>query len=306
MGLTWNQVDSITEKYFVKQLADNIFDSNPLLQRAKQKFYEKVDGGSKMIVPLNYATTSASGWFNGLDTLDTSDNSNITAAEYAWKQAYAGITISRKDELMNSGDAAKVNLVKSKTQIAEKTLADNLGTGLWSSGTDPQSISGLGLWMSTSNTVGGISQSSYSWWNPKLDTSTTTLTIGAMQSRFTAATVNNDSPSVIMTTRTLYNSYYGLLQPQQRFQDSETAKGGFSSLMFNSAPVIPDSHGTASMMAFLNEKYLMLAVFKDEDFRYSPFVKPPSQNGRVAQIFWMGAFGTSNLRLQAALTATTA
>ena len=160
--------------------------------------------------------------------------------------------------------------------------------------------------MSVSNTIGGISQSSYSWWQPKIDSTTTTLTIASMQSRFTATTVNNDVPTLIATTRTLYNSYYALLQPQQRFQDSETAKGGFSSLMFNSAPVIPDSHATANMMAFLNENYLYLFAHKDEDFRYSPFVKPPSQNGRVAQIFWMGAFGTSNARLQGALTAVTA
>jgi hypothetical protein len=71
MPLTWDQVSGITEKVFVKKLADNIFDSNPLLKRLKQKSYEKLSGGTSVMVPLNYATTTASGWYTGADTLNS-------------------------------------------------------------------------------------------------------------------------------------------------------------------------------------------------------------------------------------------
>lgn len=306
MALSYDQISAITNKKFVPKLYDSIFNSNPLMQRIKQKSYEKVDGGTSIMVPLNYATASASGWFSGADTLSTTDNDVITAAEYSWKQIYANITILRSDELKNSGDPQILSLVKNKVKIAEKTIMDSFGTGLYSAGTDSKSIVGLRVWMSTSNTLGGIAQASYSWWNPQLDTSTTTMTLGALQAVYNNATVGNDSPSVAMTTRTLFNSLYALYQPQQRFMDDKTARGGFQSLMFNGIPVIADSHCPASTFYFLNEDYVHMWVHKDEDMRFEPFQKPVNQNLKTAKIYWMGAFGTSNIRLQGALTAMTA
>lgn len=306
MALTWDQISGITEKKFIKKLADNIFDSNPGLQRLKKKGLEKLDGGTSIMVPLNYATTSASGWYTGADTLSTADNENITAAEYAWKQIYANISITRLDELKNSGDAQKIALVKSKIQIAEKTMIDSLGTALYNDGTTLNAPVGLRSIVGTANTVGGISQSTNSWWASQVDASTTTFSIAALQTQFNACSIDNEGPSVILATRANYNRYYATLQPQQRFMDSETAKGGFSSLMFNGAPFIADSHCPANHIFLLNESYLHLFVHKDEDMRFEPFQKPINQNVKVAKVFWMGAIGSSNNRLHGKLSALTA
>lgn len=305
MALTYDQISAITQKKIVPKMVDNIFDSNPLLQRARKKFYEKTDGGTSILQPLGYAQVSAGGWYSGADTLSTTDNDVFTSAEYSWKQIYKNITISRMDELKNSGDSAILKFVKQKVQVAEKSIEDDMGTGLYNAGTTANAIGGLRLILSTSNTVGGISQSTYSWWAAQVDSSTTTLNMAAMQSRDNACTIGNDGPTVIMTTRTLYNSYYGLLQPQQRFMDSDTAKGGFSSLMFNGKPVIVDSHCPANHMMFLNEQYLKLYYHPEENFRFEPFQKPINQNVKVAKIYWAGAFGTSNCRMQGLLSALT-
>jgi hypothetical protein len=305
MALTYDQVSAITEKKFIPKLADNIFDSNPLLQRHKKKSYVKVDGGERIIQPLMYATVTSSGWFAGADSLDTADNETITAAEYTWKQIYANISLKRLDELKNSGESQVLSLVKNKVKGAEKTIKDTMGTGLYNAGATANAIIGLRDIVATDQTVGGISQSSYSWWQGQVDSSTTTLTLSAMQTQHTAASVDNDMPTVIMTTRALYNSYYALLQPQQRFTDSDTGKGGFTSLMFNGIPVIPDSHCPANHMFMLNENYLHLYYHKDENFRFEPFQKPVNQAVRLAKIFWAGAYGSSNNRLHAALTAVT-
>lgn len=298
MALTYDQVTAITQKKFIPKMRDNIFDSNPLLQRAKSKgWLEKLDGGERIVVPLIYASTSASGWFQGAQTLDVSDNQNISAAEYTWKQLYANITIRRDEELKNSGDSQILSLVKNKVKIAEKTMADTLGTGLYSDGSDSSAIVGLRDIVATAETVGGISQSSNSWWQGKVDSSTTVLSISAMQTIHTQCTVDNDSPTVGVATRTVYDLYYNLLQPQQRFADSDVAKGGFSSLMFNGVPIIADSHCPSAHLFFLNEDYLHLWVHKDEDMRMEEFAKPINQAVKVGKIYWMGAMGSSNNRL---------
>lgn len=306
MGLTYDQISGITQRKFIPKLYDNIFNSNPLLQRHRKRSYELVDGGISIMVPLNYATPTATGWYFGADTLNVNDNDQITAAEYTWKALYTNITILRTDELKNAGDEQMISLVKGKVKIAEKNMEDQLGTGIFSSGTNAKSIVGLGSIMSTSNTIGGISQSTYSWWQPgSVDSTTTTMSLSALQTVWNLCTIGSWSPTVAVTTRSLFNSYYALLQPQQRFQDTESANGGFQSLLFNGLPVLPDSHAPSSNFFFLNEDYMHLFAHKEEDMRFEPFAKPVNQNVKIAKIYWMGAYGTSNMRLQGALTGLT-
>lgn len=307
MPLSYDQLSAITKKFYVPKLVDNIFDSDPLLQRYRKKGnYKKVSGGTSLMMPLNYALTTAAGWYAGADTLSTTDNQQITAAEYQWKQFYANISISRDEELKNSGDAQVIDLVKSKTQIAESTVADYLGDGLYHDGTTAKSIVGTRVFISTANTVGGIDQTQYSWWRAQVDSTTTTLSLNAMQTVFNNCSINNKTPTVAVATRANYNRYYALLQPQQRFVDGDTAKGGFQNLMFNGIPFIVGAKVPSGYVIFLNEDNVSLSVMKDEDMRFEPFQKPINQNVKVAKIYWMGAHGSDNNRMHGALTAITA
>lgn len=295
MALTYDQITAITEKKFIPKMVDNIFNSNALLKKLRS-MDEKVDGGDKIMQPLNYAQTSAAGWYQGAETLSTADNEVVTSAFYEWKQLYANISITRRDELRNSGDAAIINFVKSKVEIAEKTIRDKLSTGLYNDGSDSKQIQGLKLALSASNTVGGISQSDYSFWQANVDSTTATLTMAAMQSMYGDCGEGTEYPNMIVANQDNFDRYYALLQPQQRFADSESANGGFKSLLFNGTPFLVDASAGANDIHFLNLDYIKLKSHKDEDFRLEPFVKPINQNVKVAKIYWMGALCYSNLR----------
>jgi hypothetical protein len=105
----------------------------------------------------------------------TTDNDQITAAEYAWKQLYANISISRLDELKNSGDAAILGLVKNKVKIAEKQMEDQLGTGIFSNATDPKSIVGLQTnRLQLQIQLAGFLRALTAWWQAQVDSTTTT------------------------------------------------------------------------------------------------------------------------------------
>jgi hypothetical protein len=96
------------------------------------------------------------------------------------------------------------------------------------------------------------------------------------------------------------------LQPAQRFMDSESAKGGFTSLMFNGVPWLVDSKAPSTHIVGLNEDYLHLVGHKDEWFRFDPFQNPINQNVKVAHIFTMLCFASSNNRMHFAMTGLTA
>lgn len=301
----FDQITAITEKYFVPKLYDNIFKQNPLMSRMEKK-KELVEGGTKVLVPLNYAQTSSVGWYSGADTLDNTDSDVITSAEFDWKQIYASIAFTRLDELKNSGQAAKVNFVKSKMKIAEKSIKDTVATGLWNAGTTTDAILGVRSFLSESATYGNISQSAQSFWQANIDSATLTTSISALNAEWENAALNGETPTIVLSGSARHANYYNLLQPQQRFQDSESAKGGFTSLMFNGVPWLVDSKAPSTHVVMLNEDYIHLIGHKDEWFRFEPFQKPINQNVRVAHIFAMMVFASSNNRMHAALTALTA
>ena len=63
MAVSIDQLTAITHKKIMPKMFDNIFDSNPLLKRMlKSGQYVSQEGGRTIDVPLNYATTTASGW----------------------------------------------------------------------------------------------------------------------------------------------------------------------------------------------------------------------------------------------------
>jgi HK97 family phage major capsid protein len=298
------EVGAITQKYFVPKLIDNIFASNPLLQRAKRKWMETLDGGATVELPIAYATTTAAGWYSGNDPLDTTANDQIDNATFNWAQAYANITITRADELKNSGRSQIINLVKAKVQLAEKTLADNLGTALLRGTAANKQIIGLDTAVSATTTYAGINRTTYSWWAAQADASTI-LSVPLMRGLIGACTVGSDRPTVAVTKQAYWDDLYNLVQPQQRFVDEETANAGFTNILWEGMPVIVDSHVTSSCtndLTLLNEDYCHLFVHKDENFRFEPFVKPVNQNVSSAKIYWMGVLAVDNPRMCGSFT----
>lgn len=305
MALTYGELSSITQKLYLPKLVDNIFDSNTLMQRWKKKNYKSESGGTSIMQPLLYATTSAGGWYSGTDTLDTSANDQITAAEFSRAHIYGNITIAHTDELQNTGDAQIIDFVRAKVQAAEMTMSDSMGTGLFNTGTDTKAIIGLGLAVDSAGTYGGISRTTSTWWAADEDSSTTVLTMAAMQAAYGDVTVGNDKPTCGVTTQDIHDSYMNLLTPQQRFVDDETAKGGFTNILFNGMPIMVDSHCTASNLFMLNEKYIQLLYHPKDNFRFSPFIAPVDQAVTTAKVFWAGQLVCSNCRMQAKLNALT-
>jgi len=302
MALTYGELTAITEKYFQPKLVDNIFASNVLLSRLKSK-QQTMDGGERVLLPVAYATTTASGSYSGADTLDTTPNDQVSAAEFTWCQYYANITITGLDELKNGGDSAKVSFVKSKVQLAEKSLASNLGTDLYNDGTTTGALQGLVLAVDSTGTYGGISRTEYSWWAAQEDSTSTILTIPTIEAIYGDCTVGNSKPSVMVTTQDIFDDYLALLQPQQRFTDGKTADAGFVNCLFRGTPVTVDQHCTASHMFFLNEDYLHLYVHSKRNFKMEPFIKPTNQDVATAKIYWAGILGVDNCRMNGKLGA---
>lgn len=303
---TLTQLSSITRKYFFKDLADQITIANPLLAQKKMSM-ETVDGGDDLRVPIEISFNTSSLWYSGADTLLTANNDPFFAAIFPWAQLNVAITIPKGDILKNAGSSKVVDITKAKTDNARKTVMDTFGTGIYNSGTDPKAIVGSRVFLSASNTYGGLSQSTESYWQAKVDTTTTTLSLSAMQTRYEAASEPPIKPNLITCTETIFNSYHALLTPIQRFQDPKTASGGFENILFRGAPVIQDSYAPTSFMVFWNTDYVNVYSHSQRNFpgEFIDFDMPVNQDVAVGHLRWMGQFICKAPRFQGALTAIT-
>jgi len=317
MSLSYDQITATTRKHFIPKLVDNIFTSNVLTHRLLKKS-KSVSGGEKIVEPLIYST-GTTGFYNDYDVLDISPTDEITAAEYDWKFAYAAITISRKEELQNSGPEQVINLLKAKMQIAEKSLKDTFGDAVFSesSNTSSKFRGFYDLIENYNGTVGGINSTTYSWWQSQIDDCTSysndhddfdhivdsskdVYLPKLMRKMWSDCSEDQDSPTLIVTTPVIFDAYDQCLSDQKRFGASSKslADAGFLNLLYRNVPVVADAHCPDGHMYMLNENYLQFRHHKDEFFRFEGFQKPINQNVRVSKIFWAGALTCSNRRYQ--------
>lgn len=298
-----SHISSITRKYFFPLLADQVNTSNVLLMKLKKS---NVSGGVDIRQPIRHARGVQEN-YSGTEILDTSFVDKKFAAIFDWKQKNVPVIISGLHRVQNNGAEKVIDEVRSEMEIAKEDMLDLFGTGIYSAGTDSKDIDGNGIYLSTSNTYGGISQSANSFWQAKIDSSTGTLSLAKMQERYEAAKEGAQAPNLITTTETLFNSFWGLLQPQQRFSDGDTAKAGFKNLMFNGAVVAEDSYCSSGDMIFHNLKKLKLVSSSQRKFpgKFIDFVTPHNQDVDVAHIRWAGNLVCEEPRKQAAMTALT-
>lgn len=306
----YDDVLSTTLQNYLPKLEDNIFSARPLVFFLKEAGQVRsTGGGSKIVLPLIYATNSTAGSYSGYDVLPTTPQEGISAAEYDWKEYAASISISGREEAMNSSEEEVIDLLEAKIMQAEESVYESMDDMLFGDGTGNSSkdFNGLAnLVAQNASSVGGIDPSTETWWQSKINTTSEVLSLSRMTTQYNNQSVGNDQPKVVLTTQTLFEKYESLLQPQLRYSDTKTADAGFQNLMFKGAPVTYDTYCDSGYMYFLNPKYLRLVGHKDVWFKTTPFVRPENQNARYAQILVMGEFTVSNRARQGVLTNKTA
>lgn len=300
-------------------MVDAIFSSRVLVYFLKQAGQIQMEsGGHKIVQPLMYAKNNTAGSYSGSDVLSTAAQAGITAAEYEWKQYAASIVIEGLEEAKNNGEEQVINLLDSKITQTTETILENmdemfLDDGTGNGGKDWNGLKNLAA--TANNTVGGIDASTNTWWNPSVDTSTTSPSIKNLGRKYNSLTVGNDKPNVLLTTQDIYESYEGLIQANQRFQDSRAADAGFENLMFKAAPILYDAYvdgtgtgvgSTGNYFYYLNTKYIRLVGLTGKWFYATPFKQPENQDIRVAQILCYGNLIASNRKRLGAFTNLTA
>lgn len=311
---TFTEMVTTTLRNHAPELVDNLSDHNALLRWLKDKKKIKTkSGGYEIVLPLEYNANATYQRFSGLDTLNVQASDVLSAAKYDWKQAAIHVVASGRELRMNNGPEQMIDLVKARIKNAMNTAANNMAIDLYSDGSLPNQIGGLGHIITTAGTgtVGGINSTNYTFWQNKVKEMAGTGTWskstikGEMNNLWLQTVRGNDKPDLIVASHDVYSAYEESLQDLQRYADSRSASAGFETLKYKTAAVIFDDNTnfgtTAETAFFLNTDYLYLIQHPEAQWTQDDEKKPINQDGVVVPMYWMGELACSNRSLQGKL-----
>lgn len=323
MALNYDNITASVRDEYRPDLIDNIFESSALLQMllvdgrvasAGGKMTTSVNGGTKIIQPLEYAKGTAVGVYANYDVVDITPPEFITGAEFTMKNYFASLSFSHDEQLQVNGDNQVINLLNAKMKNAEKTLKDTLATALYTGATT--GLIGLDTAIHASNTYGGINSTTYSWWqsttdatahtaaNMKLSTSGSYI-LNLLAAGWLACQHNNEPPNLILVSQAVWDIYEFVLQASARYttvtssRAKRMADGGFQVLEYRGIPVVVDDYinTTGHPMYMCNTDYLTLYYHPDNNFEFTGFKESTNQpHARVGQITFTGQLAISNRR----------
>jgi len=313
---TFTELVSTTFRKHRKDIKDNLSNRNALLKYInKRGNTRKEDGGLTIVTPLDYAANSTYQRYSDWDVLNTSQSDVISAAEYQWRQIAINVVASGRELRINSGESRIINLVKGRMKNAMRTFNNNFSGDLYSDGSLTNQINGLQALIADTptNTVGGISASSFPFWqNTVYDFSVDSVTASA--TTFESSMLKlwlqldrgpDDQPDLIV----MDNNYYQFFESSQvslkRYNDERSAQGGFVTLRYKSADVLFDGNSgiPANHAYFINTNYFELVVHQDADLEIMEDMRPINQDGSITPILWMGNLVCSNRHLQGVMIA---
>lgn len=292
------------------EIADAVFSKRVLLDYLNRKAKVVKDGGASIVGGLMTAKNTSLGSYDDGDTLTTTHVEGFTTYQYAWKQYYVSINLfGREERIQNQGRHVIHDIVQTKLDQADKSLADDLNTDLFASGAG-KDVNGLVTFIDATSTIGGINSTSSSFWQSDVNVGGSFSAQGLSDMRTLWFDLSKKEgagdPDLLMTTSDIFGFYESQLTPQQRYQQTDTGNGSFMNLMFKSAPMMFDEQATSGVMYFLNSEVLKWCLSSTTNFVLSEWVKPSDQDIRVAQVLFGGQLITDNRRKLGKITTITA
>ncbi len=321
-------------------LADNFTNNDALLRKLKSKGNVRPFGGGNVIlqeIAYTDATTINANSYSGYEILNITPNSPISSAQYPITQYAAAVTMSGLEMLQNSSKEAIIDLMEGRVSVAEGQLQNRMDYDLYQDGTGNASknITGLAAAVPdtpTSGTYGGISRSSFAFWQSVSYSGVTNG--GAAVSQLNIAQYmtalgirlvrGKDMPDLWVADNTYYQYYVNSLQSIQRINSADggsSAGAGFASLKFYGGGMAADvvlgggvsgavsstqstSGATSAHMWALNTNYLYFRPHRDRNFvPIGGERQAVNQDAIVKLIGWAGNLCTSNSSLQGVLIA---
>lgn len=294
-----NAVTSLSRRHILPVIVDQVYGTNALYWRLNQANKKYISGGTQVEVPFMYSEFTNGGPYQGYDLLDVAPNDTVKNGGWDIKQHYVPVTVDGLTLAKCNTPEAVVNLLTVLWEQARMQMADNLGVGLYSDGSNVKEIDGLKGAVdagSVTTSYAGLTRASNTWINSQVDSSTATLTLLSIRNLISSCTKGGNTPTILLSRKEQYNRVWALLQSAQRFitTDETMTNAGFQNISVDNIPWVLDDkvfdgpNTSNSAILALNEDVIQLATFSNTDFYMEDFQKPVNQDAMVGKLLWYG------------------
>ena len=270
-----NDVTQVTRELIVPKVYDQVTKGSPLLMLILQNA-KGWKSGIKYDVPIQHADTTNGGVTGLADALDTNRENVLKTMAFEPKMAYKPVVIADLERVLNSGDERIIDLVETEFDIQGKSLSTLMAQYLYNG-------TGVGnAWDSLDNAAddstnyasyGGLARATYTKLKGYYLASAGALTLNKLATAYDAVEIGQDAPTVLVTTKSLWSTYEGLLTPTQRMNYSGNgyprmnafgmvpkaegfgANAGFNVLHFRGTPVVKDEQCPSGRLYLVNTNY---------------------------------------------------
>lgn len=283
---------------------------------------EAASGGRVFDFTLEYAANSTFKSYGEMEQLDTTRVDVFDAARYDWKINAGTVVWSDLEELRAQADSGKIDLIASKLENGKNSHIDAMNRQLLADGTGNggKDMSGIKQVISstpTTGTVGGINRANFSFWRNKQTAGTQSSTAfdnlrSSLRSIYNQCSRGGmiDAPTAVLTTRTVFQGYEGLLTPQERFTTDDKANNGQgafnnASIKFKSANMFYDEDLDTDNAYLYNPKFLKIIYMKGAWMKMKDRIEPSNQLAAIQRVFTVANLATNNSRRLGVVTAIT-
>lgn len=244
---------------------------------------ETLDGGKRISCDLLITENPNVGFVAYDETIGDTVQDSMATAYYDWKFCYGNAPVYKAQIDLNSGKFAKRKLVMSIVEVAETTMYNSVGTGLWNT-TDADGLVGFPALFSddgTTTTVGELSTVTYANWKNQFEnvvvTPTTEQLRTGMNSLYRKCKFGQDSIDLILVGDALYGQIENFMTINERYQRSGTAKKmadtGFETLSYKGATILYDENCPDNRAYFVNTKATNFYVHPKDSFKVGEMEK---------------------------------
>ncbi len=293
---TLDDLHSSTWERVKTDVADNIFDANPILKvmKARGKFVE-YNGGTDIMQPLEYGENETVDWIGRGSKISIETGEKFTMAKYQWKYLAGSIVRMFTDEDMNQGEPEIFNYTDKNITNLEKSLKKKINAALMEDGSvSDLAMSGFKLYVESTpatGTVGGIDAATEPWWRNQHTSMTrldhTVYLIDKMRTIYDDCSDDGgtETPQILITTKGVKNWYEDeALDSHYYTESNEMADLGIKGCAFKGAPILWSKACDTALMYFLNLDFFEIAYTASKWFEMTEWKTAQDNLERVAQI----------------------
>lgn len=280
------RVKMTTRDGFVPAVADTISTGYVLPLRlfanAKPWSGKKMEQGYQTSLPANVNS------YRGLETFSFADETSEVTGEFEHRSVYGTIAISGDDvDLNGATDAQVLDVMKLKFEQLQQSFGQTIATQLWADGTGNggKHLLGLAAAVATASdvaTYGGLARATYTTLAGQSTASGGVISFDNMRTVLRNASAGQNSPTLAITTKTVWDLVDSLILPTQNLSLQNAAPtfitnwgraanmsmmqsaqmiglhgvSGFTAITWKGVPFVADEQATSQQLKFLNENTL--------------------------------------------------